>query len=117
MTFQRSTLWLNVSEKDLQVPDVFAFPDQCQMLLNRADTYFFYDTADTRDQAAAMYRTLIARLRLLACAPGERNCWFHYSLCSIVKNRHHKIEKFISYWPFSLSVRADEFLKVTWQGK
>ncbi|KAH8689861.1 hypothetical protein BGW36DRAFT_329197 [Talaromyces proteolyticus] len=58
-------LHLNGDAEDLEATQAFAFPDQCQMLLNRANRYFFADSNSAREQASDMYHTLLNRLQFL----------------------------------------------------
>lgn len=64
---------LNASKLDLKMDQVFAFPDQCQMLLKKADTLFFSNTVETRDDAALLYTRLIDRLSFLAVLKEEES--------------------------------------------
>lgn len=58
-------LHLNGDREDLVATHAFAFPDQCQMLLNKANQHFFTNTTDSRTTASGMYRTLMSRLAFL----------------------------------------------------
>ncbi|KAL3468737.1 hypothetical protein BJX99DRAFT_265867 [Aspergillus californicus] len=58
-------LHLNGDTEDLAATQVFAFPDQCQMLLNKANQQFFINTTDSRKTASGMYETLMSRLAFL----------------------------------------------------
>ncbi|KAE8154619.1 hypothetical protein BDV25DRAFT_135787 [Aspergillus avenaceus] len=58
-------LCLNGDTQDLNATQVFAFPDQCQMVLNKANEQFFTNTVDSRKSASDMYNTIISRLAFL----------------------------------------------------
>ncbi|KAK0633953.1 hypothetical protein B0T14DRAFT_561490 [Immersiella caudata] len=47
---------------DLDVPVAFAFPEQCQMLLNKANALFFQSTPESRQNALVLYQRLSRRL-------------------------------------------------------
>jgi hypothetical protein len=47
---------------DLDVLMAFAFPDQCQMLLNKANNLFFQNTPQSKHDASVFYGRLIKRL-------------------------------------------------------
>ncbi|KJK65722.1 hypothetical protein P875_00022143 [Aspergillus parasiticus SU-1] len=53
------------SEKDAASSQAYAFPDQCQMLLNKADKSFFANTTAQRERASGLYQRIIARLAFL----------------------------------------------------
>lgn len=57
---------LNGNIHDLEMSQVFAFPDQCQMLLNQADRSFFTNKTADLEKAAIFYRRLVARLSFVA---------------------------------------------------
>ncbi|KAI1195577.1 hypothetical protein F5X97DRAFT_240920 [Nemania serpens] len=63
--FQIVNLRLNGDREDLVATHAFAFPDQCQMLLNKANQQFFNSTTDSRTTASGIYRTLMSRLAFL----------------------------------------------------
>lgn len=50
-TWEAVNVYLNGNTRDLTMNQVFAFPEQCQMLLNKADNLFF--TNDTKDRERA----------------------------------------------------------------
>ncbi|KAK0651242.1 hypothetical protein B0T16DRAFT_453737 [Cercophora newfieldiana] len=47
---------------DLKIATAVAFPDQCQMLLNKANYLFFKNTGDSKKEASILYRRLMDRL-------------------------------------------------------
>lgn len=49
----------------------FAFPEQCQMLLNKADNLFFTNHTVDRERASALYMRLIKRLSFMAVSPAK----------------------------------------------
>ncbi|KAL2012685.1 hypothetical protein VTN00DRAFT_210 [Thermoascus crustaceus] len=52
----------NHSAADLKATQVFAFPDQCQMLLRQADVAFFNNVPSEKERASMLYRRLLSRL-------------------------------------------------------
>lgn len=58
-------------EVELAATQAYAFPDQCQMLLNKADNSFFTNTVEERNKAFELYRRLIARLAFLKLFKSE----------------------------------------------
>ncbi|KNG85207.1 hypothetical protein ANOM_008083 [Aspergillus nomiae NRRL 13137] len=58
-------LELNGSKKDLQVSQAYIFPEQCQMLLNKADSQFFSQEWKARGPAVEQYEQLIRRLNVV----------------------------------------------------
>ncbi|KAL2815224.1 hypothetical protein BDW59DRAFT_166897 [Aspergillus cavernicola] len=58
-------LHLDGDVDDLNATQAFAFPDQCQMLLNKANQHFFTNTTDSRKTASGIYAILMARLGFL----------------------------------------------------
>ncbi|KAB8261279.1 hypothetical protein BDV32DRAFT_148546 [Aspergillus pseudonomiae] len=65
-------LRLDGHEEDLVASQVFAFPDQCQMLVNNANKLFFANTEKDRKRASKIYDTIITRLRFLDALKGEK---------------------------------------------
>ncbi len=47
---------------DLNVAMAFAFPDQCQMLLNKANAFFFQNTPQSKQDASVLYARILKRL-------------------------------------------------------
>ncbi|KAK0709898.1 hypothetical protein B0T26DRAFT_653111, partial [Lasiosphaeria miniovina] len=47
---------------DLDVVMPFAFPDQCQMLLNKANALFFQNSPTSKQDASTLYKRLLKRL-------------------------------------------------------
>ncbi|KUM60802.1 hypothetical protein ACN42_g6327 [Penicillium freii] len=66
----RSVAHLDPKEasEDLQASQVFAFPDQCQMLLRQADLAFFSSAPEEIERAAVLYRRILDRLNFLKSA-------------------------------------------------
>lgn len=61
------------ASEDLQASQVFAFPDQCQMLLRQADLAFFSSAPEEIERAAILYRRILDRLNFLKFADfGEK---------------------------------------------
>ncbi|KAE8153966.1 hypothetical protein BDV25DRAFT_136336 [Aspergillus avenaceus] len=58
-------LRLNGMKADLRVSHAFACPDQCQLLLNRADRCFFSNNEEQRLMALQLYQRLLSRLSFL----------------------------------------------------
>lgn len=62
---------LNGSASDLMVNQAFVFPEQCQMLLSKADNLFFTNSTKDRERASLLYTRLINRLSFLAADPAK----------------------------------------------
>ena len=60
---------LNGNDSDLMMDQVFAFPEQCQMLISKADNLFFSNSIEDRERASLLYTRLIDRLSFLAAGP------------------------------------------------
>ncbi|PKY03296.1 serine protein kinase [Aspergillus campestris IBT 28561] len=60
-------------EEDLDVLQAYIFPEQCQMLLNKADDIFFSSNTDDWKRAYALYNILVGRLQVLNAFQGERS--------------------------------------------
>lgn len=60
-------------KKDLAVFQAYVFPEQCQMLLNKADDFFFSSNTDDWKRAYALYNILADRLQVLNAFQGERS--------------------------------------------
>jgi hypothetical protein len=58
-------LGLDGRSSDVDVDQVLAFPDQCQMLIEKADSYFFTNNADRYKDAAIYYNRLAKRLAFI----------------------------------------------------
>ncbi|KAJ5520798.1 serine protein kinase [Penicillium fimorum] len=59
--------------RDLDVLQAYMFPEQCQMLLNKADDFFFSSNADEWKTAYALYNVLLDRLQVLNAFQGKRS--------------------------------------------
>ncbi|KAF3915747.1 hypothetical protein ABW20_dc0101176 [Dactylellina cionopaga] len=64
------TLALTRNQFDLNSTAAYAFPEQCQMLLDEADRLYFTNGVDATSEAARLYQTLCSRL---AFAPSLEN--------------------------------------------
>ncbi|KAF7629508.1 serine protein kinase [Aspergillus flavus] len=53
------------TKRDADVWQAYIFPEQCQMLLNKADDLFFSSNTDDWKSANTIYNTLLARLQVL----------------------------------------------------
>ncbi|KAJ3573533.1 hypothetical protein NPX13_g4663 [Xylaria arbuscula] len=55
-------IWYDGSIDDTDVLLAFAFPDQCQMLLNKANALFFQNSPQSKQEASILYNRLLRRL-------------------------------------------------------
>lgn len=62
---EAKVLGLDGRPSDIDVDRVLAFPDQCQMILEKADSYFFTNNPDRYVDAAIYYNRLAKRLAFL----------------------------------------------------
>ncbi|KAJ5359330.1 uncharacterized protein N7496_011743 [Penicillium cataractarum] len=74
-TLAYRNLLFDGSTSDLNVDQVCAFPEECQMILNQADRYFFANDPSSIQQATILYSRLVQRLNfiptLLTPAAGD----------------------------------------------
>ena len=57
----------------MDVLQAYIFPEQCQMLLNKADEYFFSSDMNNWNNASALYDTLLGRLQVLKAFEDNQN--------------------------------------------